>query len=276
MEAVLQNNLMARFIAAQVGLALCLIALDGSSAFAQCVPPNHHMGRFVENTVSSVYLTVSLPFSDFSPQKLVCLAAALRQQYRDRKNDTVLVFDSPEAAEHYQGDIEVGDTYQGAYYRNLHAVYVYDAVKREEYVRIKPFGFLLSLPEDTRIDLPVTGIPRCRLEINQRCLISMARNTYSAEGYSAQASAAVTLTATVTREGTLTDVDVVNAGGNSGSRASFVREAVDNLKTWRLEPALRQDRFRITYSYKIDQSIQRGMVDVQYALPNQVTIRANP
>jgi hypothetical protein len=57
----------------------------------------------------------------------------------------------------------------------------------------------------------------------------------------------------------------------------FVREAVQNLKSWRLEETPRQDPLRITYSYVIDASIRRELGEkLEFALPNQVTISADP
>ena len=64
-------------------------------------------------------------------------------------------------------------------------------------------------------------------------------------------------------------------GRQSAENDALVRAAVENLKSWWLEPARHQDTFRITYSYVIDRSLRPDQFDVQFDLPRQITIRAN-
>jgi hypothetical protein len=67
---------------------------------------------------------------------------------------------------------------------------------------------------------------------------------------------------TETREGSVAAIQVADSTSIPPGRAeSLTREAIDNLKTWRLEPARRQDTFRVTYSYEIDSSLKEGEVN---------------
>ena len=231
-------------------------------------------------------MAVSIRLSDFAPARLVCLATALKQRYHDRKSIDVLIFTSFDAARLYSA---VQREYDGKSVKEaqllsrhwqtsqLHGLYSYDAEKHEEYVDIKPWGSDATLPYDTRVMLPVGTVPHCRLEISGRCLLALDDLVYAGETYTAKASGTVTLAGTITRDGKVTRIQVAEAQSvPSGRTEPFVREAVNNLKTWRLEAVPREDTFRITYSYVIDSSLQRGQVDVQLALPSQVTIRANP
>ena len=85
----------------------------------------------------------------------------------------------------------------------------------------------------------------------------------------------VTVRGRVTRDGRVTDVQVVDATGASvDDRTRLERAAVQNLRAWWLEPASGDDAIRITFSYVIDTSAaRRGRTDVLFALPGQVTIR---
>jgi TonB family protein len=123
------------------------------------------------------------------------------------------------------------------------------------------------------------AIPPCRLELRGRCLLALHEVVYPGEAYPQQTrmAGAVTLTGTVARDGTVTGIQVVESESvPSGRTAPLMREAVENLKTWQLEPATLEDTLRIRYSYVIDPSLPTGTEDAQFALPNQITIRANP
>jgi hypothetical protein len=255
-----------------------VFALTCSSVSAQCLSPSFRAGQVREDSTTTVFATISISSSEFAPRQLVCLAATLKQRYPGRRNITVLVFDSPQAAEWFQGDIEVGDDHQGGYYRNLHALYVYDELKREEYVSLKPLGFHSEQPEDTRILLPVVGIPHCRLEVAGRCVLALEDATYAEGTYETRMTASRTLTGIVSPEGTITGVQVLDAHGlpSAPTIDLFARAAFNHLRTWRVEPGAREDSFRITYTFKIDPSLRRYTLDVQYALPGQITVRINP
>ena len=269
--------------------AVCALSFAATSAFARCVPPDYRKGNVREDSESTLDMTISIPLTEFAPARLVCLAEALRDRYRDRKNISVLIFSSVEAAKYYHGDMDIAETGApknaeearrqdaGWSARQLHGVYSYDAASREEYVTIKPKGYFSDLPTDTQINLPLTATPHCRLELSDRCLLALDDVLYEGQAYKAKIAASVTLTGTITREGSVTGIQVADSKSiPQGSAESLTREAINNLKTWRLEPARRQDPVRVTYSYMIDSSLKAGEVDVRFALPKQVTIRANP
>src|SRR6266536_5058396 len=73
-----------------------------TSAFAPCVAPDYRLGHVVVDSQSDVLVAVSIRLNDFAPAKLVCLAGALKQRYRDRKSVDVLIFSSPVAAKYYR------------------------------------------------------------------------------------------------------------------------------------------------------------------------------
>ncbi len=158
---------------------------------------------------------------DFTPSKLVCLAASLRQRHRDYRNIGINIFSLHEAA---QSEIYVQESNREdiEMLSHMHAQYSYDADKHQDYVEIMPTG-------------------------------------------------AVTLAATITRSGKVDHVRVVKAESIPASAA------IQNLSSWRLEPAPREETIQITYSYAIDNSLRRmdGM-QVQWALPNAVSIRIPP
>lgn len=204
-------------------LACCLALLAPASSYGQCVAPEYRAGRVLEDSASTVLATVSMPLSDFAPGRLVCLAAALMKQYLGRTRITILVFSSEDAARYYHGDVQAGDfgppknaieaMLQDATWsaKQLHALYSYDAGKREEYIALKPLGFSSALPHDTRITLPVVMLPSCRLEVRDRCLLALDTISYAAGAYQAKMSGSVTLAGTITRDGSITRIEVVEA-----------------------------------------------------------------
>jgi TonB family protein len=269
-----------------VALVLFAICVSDTVVAAQCRVPRYAIAR-VMNTAGASRVTVmaSVALTDLSLSGLVCLAKDIRKEYQKKTKVSFLLFSSASAAEHYYGDIEVGDTSPSRgpagrvdYEKQLRAVYEYDAATSEEYVAIKPFGFLGPTAGDTRIDLPITGAPHCQLEVNGRCLLALDDVTYPEAAYTAARRGGVTLTATITRAGAMDAVAVAD-GGDHGSSAAmdFARQALENLKTWHFESAKQEDRLRITYTYEIDRSLspQAGAV-VRFRLPSQVVVATNP
>ena len=61
-------------------LALCWVVV----ASAQCHPPHYRDGSIWVDDPDLVFITISMPLRDFTPSKLVCLAASLKQRYKDR------------------------------------------------------------------------------------------------------------------------------------------------------------------------------------------------
>jgi hypothetical protein len=242
---------------------------------AECQPPEYQIGNLYEASDDLAALTISIRPADFAPARLVCLAGALKQRYKDSRVINAFVFSSADAAEQYSAPV---GHQSPEYVRQLHAEYFYDAEHQEEHVDLKPLGTDLEGPYDTRIDLPVEGSPHCNFHMNARCLLAMGDIVYPGAAFAARISGTVTLTGGIGRDGVITNLQVTDVITlPSGSKDLLSSESISTLKSWRFEETPRQDLFRITFSYLIDSSMgYPGQVDVRLALPEQVTVRANP
>jgi TonB family protein len=229
-------------------------------------------------------MAVSIPLRDFAPGRLVCLAGAFKRHYGNRQKVLILIFSSGDAAKFYaprQGD-DAGDQKRpprgSSYWKlQLHGTYSYDKEKSEEFLDLSPMGFGGEGPYNTRIRLPASGALRCRLQINERCLLAMTHPTYPAP-LSTNISGTVTLTGTIARNGRMTHVQVAETSSlSSATKELLTHAAITNLSTWRFEPAQRQDAVRITFAYLIDPTLpQPESMDLKLILPNEVTLRARP
>jgi len=260
-----------------------IAALCEQSAFAGCRSPAYRVGQRVEESKDLVALTVSIRPADFTRERLVCLARAFRRKYANSADIEIFVFSSPDAARDYtvvRGD-EAPPVYRNydAYanmLRQLHAEYRYSATNSEEHVVLKPVGSDRGGRYDTRIDLPVSTMPSCDKSVNGRCLVALDEIVYPTESLLARETARVQLSATIAKDGSVRDVRVVDeADVPTAGRAALVREAVEDLKTWRFEAGPHADRFQITYSYEIVGRIPPGggQVEVQLLLPERVILR---
>jgi hypothetical protein len=114
-------------IAARLLVAVFILA-DASSAFGACKPSHYHQGRAWADNASDILLGISIRLEDFAPDRLVCLAEALRQKYPER-NVAALIFSSRQAAQGYfPGSIDPPPrsvTYQS----KLHGYYSYNKEK---------------------------------------------------------------------------------------------------------------------------------------------------
>jgi TonB family protein len=227
-----------------------------------------------------LFTDISIPLQDFAPSRLVCLATSFKERYQGRSSITVNVFSSHKAAsrsillqEYTKEDLEM--------FAQMHARYVFDADRHEEYIEILPEGVTPSLeagPYSTRIDLPVAAAPHCRLEIDSRCLIALQYVAYPHEALRRRTSGTVTLTGTISRGGKVNHVRVVKEQSvPEGDEHLLANSAVQDLSHWRVEPGPRKYAIEIAFSYVIDSSLPRkGQTEVQWALPNEVAIRGNP
>jgi hypothetical protein len=264
-----------------LGFVLAIVA--PGAARAACVAPAYQVGFVLTNSSSEAFLHISIRPQDFAPGRLVCLAQALKSRYRNRKAIDVLIFSSPIAAKYYRPyEIErdgpiTSPTTEGRFHdRDLHAAYTYDRDTRVEYIDLKPWGSIVDLTPDTRIPLPLDAAPHCKQEVNGRCLLILGEMHFPWQ-LGEQASGAVTVTGRIKRNGTVADLQVVDPSGSSGeSRAAFVNDALQNLKTWRFEEASHEDALHITYVWRIDTSLQPTYQETDLTLPTQVTMRGNP
>lgn len=266
-----------------VSRCLFVVLCSGVTAFAQCHPPQYRPGATFVDDTSILVRSISIPLHDFAPSKIVCLASSLKARYRDRSNIEVNIFSSHEAAqssifgqETTKEDVET--------LSQMHARYIFNADKQEDYLEILPTGALPGGPDlragpfSTRINLPAAATPHCKLEIDSRCLIALERFTYVAQALGGKTSAKVTLTATISRSGKVNHVRVVKTEPVAdGQKDPLANAAILNLSSWRLEPWPREEPIQITYSYTIDNALRHvDGTQVQWALPNAISIRVPP
>ena len=156
-----------------------------------------------------------------------------------------------------------------------HGSYSFDAEKHEEYVEITPFA--PSRLFSTRINLPVTAIPPCTLEIAGRCLLALSRIEYPWEALKAKVSGTVSLEGMIARDGTVKHVEVIGPEDNpSEAQRLLVDAALKNLMTWRFEMAYRPGPIRIAYSHAIEATGASGQWSFQFELPHKVQIHGVP
>src|SRR5579862_88854 len=88
------------FIALMV-VGYCLGLFVSSPASGQCPPSHYREGQVWENTVSSVFMTISIPLSEFAPNRMVCLAKVFERRYGSRKDVAIMIFSSRDSAVRY-------------------------------------------------------------------------------------------------------------------------------------------------------------------------------
>jgi hypothetical protein len=258
-------------------VASVLSAGASRSAAAECRAPRFRLVKdFIHYESGRGAARVTLAPADFALTNLLCLAQALKVQHPDWKEVNVLMFSSEVAAASFSPG-KMGPPELWQFDRQLRAFYSLNVSTHEEFLAITPMGLEGGEASDTRIMLPASGTPHCRLEIHDRCLFALDQFMDVADRLRTSGSGSVTLAGTIGRDGKVTGLKTADAGSDRPSDAgSLARSASDNLATWWLEPAPREDPIRITYAYVVDSTLPKGKVDVQFALPDRVTIRANP
>lgn len=259
-------------LAARLVVAVCLSLVAVGSAIAECTVPQFHTTRdYMNPQTGKGSMSVILSPDDVTLDKLLCMAQHLKEPHPQWRDVAVLMFSSDDAAMNFNPSPMSGPV-EHRFQRGLRALYLFNLDDHKESLAITPLGIEGGDAYDTTIDLPVAGRVHCRLEVSGRCLLALEPVTYPGDALRSRESGKVTLTATIGPDGKIV---VANTGPQQGSDR-LVGAAVDNLKTWWLDAIAREDTFRITYTYVVDSSLQRGQVDVQLALPTQITIRANP
>ncbi len=267
-------------------VAVFVCSMVATPALAQCATaPAYRVGQVWEDSPSALLMSISIAPDDFAPSRMICLAARLRQRYQARSKTDVLIFSSHDAAAHYSVVQIENDPanpkaarLQSHHWQvsQLHGIYSFTA-NGPEYLDIKPWGSDADQPYDTRISLPATAPVHCRLEISGRCVLALSDIVYPRAPYDAKASGTVTLSGSITARGGVGNVRVEDSKSSpSNLTEPFIREAVENLKTWRFEAAPRPATFRISYEYLVDPSLGYGHSRVEFALPERVMIRTNP
>ena len=247
-------------------------------------PPNENVTLLVLDSAvrnrllpNRVYLGRECRLEDFAPEKLICLAEALRRKYPNR-NVMAFIFSSREAALGYVPSIEwVPKSVE--YESKSHGVYIYSKEKHEDYLLVVPdaLNHEAGSPFDTRIDLPVTGTPVCKLGISGRCLLEFQHIDYPSIDGKKQIAGRVTLYGSIRRDGTLSNFTVVNAKANLPQRESVLVDwTIKNLSTWRFEPGKQEDAMGITYYFEVtDSPLAVTESGVQFRLPSEVRVQTS-
>ena len=89
-------------------LAGLLVGALPIAARAECQAPKYRKGFVWEDSSLELGMNISIRMSDFAPDRLVCLAQALRQRYQGRKKMLVLFFGSSKAARNCKSPV-LGD-----------------------------------------------------------------------------------------------------------------------------------------------------------------------
>jgi len=233
---------------------------------------------------------VGIQPEDLSTAKLACVATRLSQTHPWWGDVNVEIFDSVEAAKHHifnhfgDGGPPDPKRNQMEYEDRWRATYKIDAATDQEYLVIPTIS---CRPEKykSRIDLPLTGKPRCRFEVADRCLISAGSPDYP-ETEQGSIEGTVKLEVEVTPRGTIGNVRIAQASSSTAEgRELLARAAVANVKTWRLDPASREDTATIDYQFKfvdgprkisseeVVRSLEFGVVEVEMASGTNLTVK---
>ena len=243
---------------------------------AECRAPRYRKGHVWEDSPATLMMNISIQTRDFAPERLVCLAEALKQRYsRKHREILIYVFSSYPAAKNYT-KILVGDSVGkppidwGAQH---HATYSFNnANEGKDHVTIFPNE---SREFSTKIDLPAKILPPCTLALAGRCLLTLDRVWYPWDAWKVGYSGTVTIEGVIDEDGRMKDIKVAGAAAPPGEAQSILNQAaLQNLISWRLEPANRQDPIRITYDYECDPSLgppNRPLI--RYDLPHRIEIR---
>jgi len=259
---------------------LCIAVCAIEIAVGQCRPPHFKVGTTSLDEGNMLIQSISLPLQAYTPRNLICLANSFQERYKDRSHILVYIFSSYSESKGSIAVMEFSEEDAKAF-RLIHAIYLFDAAKQENYVRILPAGATFRpVPRDgyysTTINLPAIGTPHCRLEVNNRCLVAMDYVAYPGEALRLNESGTIVLSATIGRSGKVGNVRVAQAESvPGGAKSRLASAAAQTLSSWTFEPGLKTDAIQITFSYSIDNSLRHvDGTQVEWDLPRKVTIRA--
>jgi hypothetical protein len=270
----IQNNYMPMRGALTWLIALNVVLCGAVPASGACKAPRYRVVRTWQVDPSGIRIDISVGLEDFAPERLICLAGALRERYPAR-NVRAFIFSSREAARGFKPAsveaVPVVERYQSM----LHASYIYDLERHENYLQIWPNGVTADadLGISTLIGLPVNGTPSCTLEINGRCLLEFQHISYPSSEIQTEISGRVTLAGSIGRNGATSDLAVVDAKADPPERQSALIDwAKRNFSTWRFEPAKHKDAVRMTYRFEVADPSIRYEHRVVFQLPDEVRI----
>ena len=190
---------------------------------------------------------------DVNVSKLTCLATQLGREHPAWTEVRVGIFDARDAADNYRFDWQLLDTNfprrrEVMYEQQKRATYVLNRATHMEYLALRVFAMTEDTFE-TRIDLPVKGMPQCRFEIAGRCVVAVDWPDLSHLPFDLE-SGEVTLAADVGKDGRMVNVRAtVIASQPERNKDALAATAIENLETWQIEPASRTDATTIRYTF---------------------------
>ena len=239
---------------------------------AQCRVPHFYIGQDFRTSVF-----VSISPRDFTVDKMVCLAHALRKRrHASNKLFYVTFFSSKEAAAYFQPQVE--GAYRPEFGRQLHANYSFDP-KQGETLDIWPMGYYTPPSLDTTLTLPLETTARCNLQLHERCLMAVIEKPgYPGDALRKGVSGKIMLAGTINAEGQVTRIQIAGADVTPHEgRDVLANAAIQNLAAWQFDSGVADTAIQITYSYAIDTSLAAGIgTDVKWMLPDGITIRGKP
>lgn len=246
------------------------------NALAKCSVPRYQIGKILENSNTSFVADISIQPKELVPLRLVCLATALKEQH-PKQAISAYIFDSHEAA---RNNVPLAVEYAPklvAWASRLHAVYFYNADKHEDYMVLIPDGLSQEndSPFNTRIDLPITKPPSCRLEIQNRCLLEFQHFTYGFGDNEREVFGTITLSGIIGKQGKITNIHITTANVMPPEQRNLLSaKARANLSTWRFTPDNKSNEIELTYGFEIINSSElKHKTQVQFFLPHKVIIR---
>ena len=253
-----------------VTFSILTLAIRG---FAQCHVPSLQ-GATLYESKSEIITNISIDLQDFAPKRLICLAKALKERYRDRDSIIVGIFSSQGAARYLAQPALPPEPQADDYemFHQLHGSYVYRRDIHENYVLLMPDPMIDNpgASINTKIDFSTAAVPTCKLQIDNRCVLSLEHIDPPKD----ETAGAVTLTAEIEPSGAVSEVRVVDLkNGESGTQRSFVDYAVKNLKSWRFESRQNTSTMKIAYTLeRVTTPLEHG-ISVQFRLPDRVSIQ---
>jgi len=243
---------------------------------AQCHAPHYRAVRSLNTNVGN--LRISIEPRDFTVANLICLVQTLKQRHAKWKSVMLEIYDSQYAAQIYTDPQSEAPSMTHSPAVQPHAIYNLDSDKKEDTLSLFPFGWLGTPTSDsTTIDFPVSATPRCRLAVHDRCLMILEPVEFPYAALKDSVSGKVTFEGTITPEGRVADIRVVDGDVDQTETGKLLMEAAEqNLASWQLEPGKVRDPMRITYCYILDRSLGHQLTDFRFDLPNQIVIRGNP
>jgi len=229
---------------------ILLLALSVAAiAWGACVAPRYRVGKELANDKSGAVLDISIRLEDFAPERMVCLADALRDKYPDRDIHAA-IFSAYDAAQNFTpGDQEL--TPSALYAKSkLHGSYHYDRDRGENFLFLTPDADSGSAnsPFNTRINLPLKGQPICKLAIDGRCLLEFKHIDYPSIGERTNGSGEVAVTGRIRQNGVVSDLKAIETKAEPPAWESTLKEfTLRNLQTWRFATSSHESSLHITF-----------------------------